>query len=216
MKTTALKLGIVCAVVLAGIATPMVIKHNAAVSLRENNAALRQQADRLAQLAGENQRLSNLVAQAKPPLSDEQFRELLRLRGEMGMLRRQTNAIQKLRAENRRLAARLATAQNREGFQRLVAEVSLRHAGIVLGLILAAGIREPERQKWTGKGGESGSIVPLPRFLSKSNCVGQRRSSASTIPGGNRAFPRKSQPLPGLRDDGRIWPVTCLESSGCA
>jgi len=114
MNTTRFKLGIVCAVVVASIATPMVIKHNARVSLHENNAALRQQADRLAQLAGENQRLSNLVAQAKPPLSDEQFGELLKLRGEMGMLRQQTNAIQKLRAENRRLAARLAAAQNRE------------------------------------------------------------------------------------------------------
>ncbi len=114
MNTTTFRLGIVCAVVVASIATPMVIKHNAAVSLRENNAALRQQTGRLAQLAGENQRLSNLVAQAKPSLSDEQFRELLRLRGEMGMLRQQTNAIQKLRAENRRLAARLTTAQKRE------------------------------------------------------------------------------------------------------
>ena len=115
MKTTTFKLGVVCAVVLASMVTPMVIKHNAGVRLHEMNAVLRQQAERLAQLAGQNQRLSNLVAQAKPPLSDEQFGELLRLRGEMGILRQQTNAIQKLRAENRRLAARLTTAQKREG-----------------------------------------------------------------------------------------------------
>ena len=103
MRTTTFKLGVVCAVVGASIATPMVFKHNAGVSLHEKNAALLQQADQLAQLAGENQRLSNLVAQAKPPLSDEHFGELLRRRGEIGMLRQQTNAIQKLRAENRRL-----------------------------------------------------------------------------------------------------------------
>ena len=114
MNATALKLGIICAAVVASIATPMVIQHNAGVRLQGKNAALRQQTERLAQSAGENQRLSNLVAQAKPPLSDPQFVELLRLRGEMGMLRLQTNAIERLRAENRRLAARLTTPQKRE------------------------------------------------------------------------------------------------------
>jgi len=82
--------------------------------LREKNAALRLQTDRLAELTAENQRLSNLVVLAKPPFSDEQFRELLRLRGEVAMLRQQTNAIPQLRKENRRLAARLATAQNQQ------------------------------------------------------------------------------------------------------
>ena len=72
------------------------------------------QNDRWAELTAENERLSNLVVLARPPLSDEQFRELLRLRGEVAMLRQQTNAVPQLRKENRRLAARLATAQNQQ------------------------------------------------------------------------------------------------------
>lgn len=70
---------------------------------REENQALRQQ---IAGLAADNQSLSNrLQQQAAGPsaLPGEQFRELLRLRGEVGMLRQQTNALGKVREENNRL-----------------------------------------------------------------------------------------------------------------
>jgi hypothetical protein len=112
MNMMPVKLGIAGAVIFASLATPVLVRHDVKVGLREKDVALRQQTDRLAEFTAENRRLSDLVAQAKPAFSDEQFRELMRLRGKVGMLRRQTNATQLLREENRRLEARLNTAQN--------------------------------------------------------------------------------------------------------
>ncbi len=113
MNRAAVKLGIFCAIILASLATPVTVQRNAGTRVREKSAALCQQADRLTELTAENRRLSNLVAQATPPLSDEQFRELMRLRGEVGMLRQQTNAVRRLQEENRRLEARLTSSQDR-------------------------------------------------------------------------------------------------------
>ena len=63
----------------------------------------------MAGLVAENERLSNLVAQASrsQSLPDDQSRELLRLRGEAGVLRRQTKELETLRAENRQAHAAL-------------------------------------------------------------------------------------------------------------
>ena len=86
---TKLKLGIIGAIVVAGVATPLVIQHQAQVKLREVNASLRQQAGEKDQLAVENQRLSNQLAEAKTSrsLAGEQLSELVRLRAEVGTLR---------------------------------------------------------------------------------------------------------------------------------
>jgi hypothetical protein len=46
------------------------------------------------------------------PLADDRFRELVRLRGEVGMLRQQTNLLGKLREENRQLAAGMETSKD--------------------------------------------------------------------------------------------------------
>jgi len=88
---TKLKLGIIGAIAVAGVATPLVIQHQAQVRLREENASLRQQAGEKDQLAVENQRLSNQLAEAKTsrPLADDQLSELLKLRAEVGTLRNQ-------------------------------------------------------------------------------------------------------------------------------
>ncbi len=88
---TKLKLGIIGAIAVAGVATPLVIQHLAHVKLREENASLRQQAGEKDQLAVENQRLSNQLAEAKTsrPLADDQLSELLKLRAEVGTLRNQ-------------------------------------------------------------------------------------------------------------------------------
>ena len=53
-------------------------------------------------LMAENERMSNLVAQANSPqsLPDDQSLELLRLRGEAGLLRRQTRELEAVRNEN--------------------------------------------------------------------------------------------------------------------
>jgi len=62
--------------------------------LEEENQGLRQQLDQMGELAAENERLSNLVAQASSSrsLSEDQMRELLRLRAEVATLRQHGNA----------------------------------------------------------------------------------------------------------------------------
>jgi RNA polymerase sigma factor (sigma-70 family) len=92
-----LKVGIVTAVVVAGVATPLAIHERTQRDLRAENAALRRQIDELSPLAAENERLANLLAQraAAPVVAQtEPSSELLKLRGEVG----------RLREENRELA----------------------------------------------------------------------------------------------------------------
>jgi hypothetical protein len=76
-------------IAVAGVATPLAIQHKSQARLREENESLRQQASKVDQLAAENERLSNLVVQAKGAelLSRQQMSELLRLRGEVTHLR---------------------------------------------------------------------------------------------------------------------------------
>ena len=106
MNRAALKIALVGAVVVASVAGPWAIQHWQQVESRRRSEALREQAERLAGLAAENQRLSNLVAQAaSPALSKEQFRELLRLRGEMGRLRQAASEVDRLRTTNRQSLA---------------------------------------------------------------------------------------------------------------
>jgi RNA polymerase sigma factor (sigma-70 family) len=111
MTMTKLKIGVISAIAVAGLATPTVIQHQTQSKLREENQSLRQQIDRLAQLKTENERLSNLLAQANgSQLSKDQVSELMKLRGEVGLLRRQTNELGKLREENQRLQAAMVNS----------------------------------------------------------------------------------------------------------
>jgi hypothetical protein len=106
MSIAAFKAAVVVAVVIAGVAAPLAVRHSAQVKWREQDELLRQQTGRWAELSAENQRLSNLVAQAESAsLSKEQFLELLRLRGELGQLRQTVSEIAKLRATNQQLLA---------------------------------------------------------------------------------------------------------------
>jgi hypothetical protein len=110
MAMTKLKLGILGVLAIAGVATPLVIHHQSQARLREQDNVLLQQADRISQLEAENDRLSNMVAQAKTTsaLPSDAYRELLRLRSEAGMLRGQTNELARLRQEKRKLQAQAA------------------------------------------------------------------------------------------------------------
>jgi hypothetical protein len=80
------KLSIVGAVALTGILLPATLEHRSQVQLREENKALREQLRRLSRVAADNERLSNVVAQAKiaQDHANRQFEELLRLRKEVG------------------------------------------------------------------------------------------------------------------------------------
>jgi RNA polymerase sigma factor (sigma-70 family) len=88
---TKLQMGIIGTVVLAGVLTPLALNHKAQIKLKEQDALMRQQADQLAELAAENSRLSNVVNRVNEP-GREDPRELLKLRGEVGVLKRQIAA----------------------------------------------------------------------------------------------------------------------------
>ncbi|PYJ86103.1 MAG: hypothetical protein DME22_06555 [Verrucomicrobia bacterium] len=90
MAATKLKTGVISAIVVASVATPLLVQHQAQARLREQDQALRQRTDQLAKFQAENEQLSKLLAAAKNsrPPSNDQLSELMRLRGEVGRLRR--------------------------------------------------------------------------------------------------------------------------------
>ncbi len=95
------------AILLAGAGIPFTLWRSAQIHLQTANQACAREAQRLAQLTAENQRLSNLLAQVKTaePLKTGQLTELLGLRNEIARLRGESHEIQMLREENRRLQA---------------------------------------------------------------------------------------------------------------
>jgi len=80
--------------------------------LREQAEASRQLLSRLALLEVDNNRLSNIVAQANTPLAEVQLAELGKLRDEVRRLRNRTNDLQSMRVEMRRLRAQLSAARS--------------------------------------------------------------------------------------------------------
>jgi RNA polymerase sigma factor (sigma-70 family) len=89
MASTKLKTSIVAAFIVASVLTPLLLQRQAQARLREQNEIGRRQADQLAQLTADDQHLTSLLTQAEKlqPDSDGQFRELMRLRGEVGRLK---------------------------------------------------------------------------------------------------------------------------------
>lgn len=110
MTMTHIKLGI-SALVVAGAATALVVQHQTQTKLGEENQSLRQQ---MTQLQTDNESLSNRLASAgdSKKLPDEQFNELLKLRGEIGVLRSQAGQLGKVREENQRLRTQNSATQN--------------------------------------------------------------------------------------------------------
>jgi RNA polymerase sigma factor (sigma-70 family) len=80
------------AIVVAGVATAFLFQHQAQEKLRAENGSLTQQ---LAQLQTDNENLSNQLTTIgdSQKLTDEQFNELLKLRGEVTRLRREKNVL---------------------------------------------------------------------------------------------------------------------------
>jgi len=92
---TKVKAGILGAVLLGSIATPLVVHHQAEVKMRAKDEQLRQANEQLTQVAAENERLSNLLARSSSDVPQSQVNDLLRLRGEVGSLKRQLAEAQK-------------------------------------------------------------------------------------------------------------------------
>ena len=113
MSITKVKLAVVSAVAVAAVAVPVVIQTQSAATLRKENQHLNEQVNQLAKTAADNERLSNLVAQANASraLPSDEVRELLRLRSEVGSLRQQNKEIAVLRDENRQLRTRAETVK---------------------------------------------------------------------------------------------------------
>jgi RNA polymerase sigma factor (sigma-70 family) len=101
MTMTKLKLAF-SALVVAGAATAFVIQQQTQNKLHAENDSLTQQ---IARLQTDNANFSNQLAKAgdSKKLTDEQFNELLKLRGEVGVLRGQLDELGKLREENQQL-----------------------------------------------------------------------------------------------------------------
>jgi RNA polymerase sigma factor (sigma-70 family) len=108
MTATQLKLGL-GALVIAGAATAFIIQHQMQSRLLAENQSLHQQ---LVQLQNDNNDLSNQLANAgdSKKLSDDQFNELLHLRGEVSRLRNQAGEVAKLQNDNQQLQTELARA----------------------------------------------------------------------------------------------------------
>jgi hypothetical protein len=96
---------LLCVVAIAVIASVLIQRRNQA-KLSENDAIVQRQDNRLAELAAENQRLSNLLVQtkSKSATAEDRTGELAQLRAKVEALRQQTNQVAKQVAENRRLA----------------------------------------------------------------------------------------------------------------
>lgn len=104
MRTAKLKLGIAGAIAVA-LGAPLIVQHQTVSKLREENQSLQLQQTRLTQLTAENERLSNqlVAANSAKVLPEGQARELLRLRGEVGLLRQQSKELERVQAENHQL-----------------------------------------------------------------------------------------------------------------
>lgn len=89
MTLTKMKLAI-GAIAIAGGATTVVLQHQGLVEQRKENQLLQMQ---ITELQAENNRLSTGATNAAQSLTDAQFKELLRLRGEVTGLRRQTSGL---------------------------------------------------------------------------------------------------------------------------
>ena len=134
MTLTKLKLAIVGTVAAAALAAPVILQQQSLSGLRETNRVLREQQGNVAQLTVENERLSNLVAQASSSqaLPSDQVRELLKLRAEVTSLRQQSRQLAQLQEENRQLVAQQATVRQQTAAlqQAVTAEAAARDACI--------------------------------------------------------------------------------------
>jgi len=87
MSMTKVQGGIIAAITVA-LSIPLLMQHRTQTKLREENDALRRQVQRIDALAADNERLSNLVAKGQQPGAPPSTeRELMKLRGEVGVLR---------------------------------------------------------------------------------------------------------------------------------
>jgi RNA polymerase sigma factor (sigma-70 family) len=122
------------AIAVAGATAAFVHQQTVQNKLRDQNESLQQQ---VAQLQTDNVNFSNRLAETggdAQKLSDDQFNELLRLRGEVGGLRQQASEVAKLRDENQQLqeaATQLQTSNDRMAFADSLAKFKGNEAQVI-------------------------------------------------------------------------------------
>ncbi|MGH7968193.1 MAG: RNA polymerase sigma factor, partial [Limisphaerales bacterium] len=111
-----LQLCVAGVVVIASVTAPLLIQHHAQRDLLAQDERLRHQRELLAQIAADNQRLAHLLAQntTRSAVSNEQTRELLRLRGEVGRLRQNARELRTAAGATDVDAASETTLQEKE------------------------------------------------------------------------------------------------------
>jgi len=142
MAMTKLKSGLITAVVIGGLATSLVLKRQASATQRAGDESLRQQAEQLAHLTADNDRLAKLLAQAKSPAANEA--EVGKLRIETASLRQEIGSLPELRQENRRLRA--LSAQSKTPLQSR--EESMAKGAFVKNWMLAFMLYSNEHDGW--------------------------------------------------------------------
>jgi len=103
MRITKLRLAVISVLVVAAAATPWLLQRQSEIKLREEISSLQTQLAQISQQRTEDRHPSEALAQAGGSLPNDEFRELLRLRNEVGLLRQQTNEL--LKAQNSQLRA---------------------------------------------------------------------------------------------------------------
>jgi RNA polymerase sigma factor (sigma-70 family) len=97
MSMTKLQIGIVSAIVVASVTIPLAMHHQTKTQLTAANETIQKRDAHIAGLAAENERLSNLVAQASAtsaaPASNTTSRDLLKARGEASRLKQENIAL---------------------------------------------------------------------------------------------------------------------------
>jgi hypothetical protein len=117
MRANSLVTSVLSLAAVVGLALWLAVEDQTRLKLGEEHKTLEQQVGQMAGLIAENDRLSNLVAQANrsQSLPDDQLRELLRLRGEAGVLRQQSKEFEAVRNENRQAHAALESSLKGRG-----------------------------------------------------------------------------------------------------
>jgi hypothetical protein len=154
-----LKITAVSALVVAGVATPLVVQHHNLSRLRQENHQLLEQVQQADLLRNENERLSAQISAGREitGLSKAQLSELLRLRGEVGLLRRDSQAL-----------ARLRTMEQPESSTSAATETAEAHRFVPAAAWANVGADQPEEALqtffWAGKHGETNVVVSLLRW----------------------------------------------------
>jgi hypothetical protein len=109
MRANSVIIDLICGGAVLGLAVWLAVEHQTRVRVDREHAMLAQRVEQMSQLIARNQKLTDLVGRTNGtrPAPDEQSRELLRLRGQVGVLREQCKELEHVRSDNRRAHAML-------------------------------------------------------------------------------------------------------------